>query len=153
MWWHTWTLNLWKLLTKTVYHVWQGLEAGSSDHYMCERVCTQTKFTTQNWRTSVCPGSTYSRASEWARHRSRWMNWYTNKILSSNKERERGREGELRLWRITQIVHLKHCIHLTGSSLGGWTALSSDTCSSSAHTRISLPIRQNQVMLSYHMLR
>ena len=39
------------------------------------------------------------------------------------------------------IVHLKHCIHLMGSSLGGWTALSSDTCPNSAHTRISLPNR------------
>lgn len=135
---------------------------------VCLSMCTQTKFTTQNILNSVCP-VTYNTAwtiqyrewmSEWVseqgetKHRSRWIDTKTKKLIS-NKEKYRGeRVGGKRerfkifTTRISQVFYLKQCIHLSGWSLGGgWTALSSDTWSSSAHTRISLPVRQNQVML------
>ena len=119
---------------------------GSISRSLCVRVrvCTQTKFTTQNWLTGVFVQGLHIQYVQWEDdewgHRARWMNWYTNKNKEGGK-REGGR-GKFK-----DELHLKHCIHLTGSSLGGCTARSSDTCSSSAHSKISLPIRQTHIIM------
>ena len=69
---------------------------GRISRSLCGRlcVCTQTKFTTQNWLTCLSR-STYSTANEWARNQSRWIDTLTKYWAATKRERERERVDKL----------------------------------------------------------